>query len=113
MKLPYKISLSLLCIYLFVPLYLFLRNLPITAGSLSDAYFMIALIFLMIGAFIAILSSGFFDFFQKNMKHYFRRKKASTTDYVKASDIFAKQPIYWIGTGVILLVSSFLLLIII
>ncbi|WP_443081335.1 DUF3899 domain-containing protein [Vagococcus sp.] len=70
---------------------------------------MLALFFLIIGGFILVLSSGFFDLFQKNMKHLFHlRRNDEPKEYVPLSNIFKKKPIYWFFVGgIFLLISIF------
>ncbi len=73
---------------------------------------MVALFFFMITAFIGVFVSGFFDNFQKNMKDTLRlRKNTEPKDYVKTSEIFSKQPVYWLSVAVSLLLISLLLLV--
>ncbi len=49
-------------------LYLLISKEPITTSSLSDTFFIVSLFFLIIGIALWIISSGFFDNFQRSMK---------------------------------------------
>ncbi|MGO3837566.1 MAG: DUF3899 domain-containing protein [Vagococcus sp.] len=71
---------------------------------------MLSLVFLIIGLSILVLSSGFFDLFQKNMKRLIiLRRKNEPKDYIPLSNIFNKKPIYWLVTGTVLLLLSLVL----
>lgn len=56
-------------------LYLLISKEPITTSSLSDTFFIVSLFFLIIGIALWIISSGFFDNFQRSMKNAFRFKR--------------------------------------
>src|SRR5699024_11703253 len=74
---------------------------------LTDAFFMIGLFFIMIGALLAVFLSGFFDFFQQNMHNFFNRKKKQTSEeFIPLSQTITKQPIYWFEIGGIFLLLS-------
>lgn len=76
---------------------------------ISDHSFLIGLLFLIIGTTILVLSSGFFDLFQKNMKQLIRlRRNNEPKDFVPLSHIFQKHPTYWFIVGITLVVISFL-----
>lgn len=51
-------------------LYLLISKEPITTSSLSDTFFIVSLFFLIIGIALWIMSSGFFDNFQRSMKKW-------------------------------------------
>ena len=105
-----KIGVSLGGLVIFIPLFTLLTKKELTLVSLSDNFFMFSLVFIIIGAGIAILSSGFFDFFQKNMKNLIQaRKKNEPKEYIPLSEIFQKKPIYWLSIGGLSLLISFLL----
>lgn len=105
-----KIILSIGSSFLLIPLLTFSLNHELTSKNLSDNFFMLSLVFLIIGGFILVLSSGFFDLFQKNMKHLFNlRKNETPKEYVTLSDIFKKKPIYWFSVGLTMLLISIIL----
>ncbi|MBO0475918.1 DUF3899 domain-containing protein [Vagococcus sp. DIV0080] len=105
-----KICISLGVLILGVPLFNLIIQQEVTLRNLSDSFFMVSLVFIVIGAGISILSSGFFDFFQKNMKQLIqRRRKNEPKDYIPFSQIFKKKPTYWLVVGGTLLVLSFVL----
>ncbi len=109
MKNKKKIVLSIISLALIIPLVTLITKKEITTTYLSDNFFMVALFFIIIGVAILVLSSGFFDFFQKNMKQLmWRRKKNEPKDYVPLSQVFEKKPIYWLSVGGTLLIISLL-----
>lgn len=111
MKQPLKISLTIICSLALIPGLLILRNQSITTTALSNGYFLLSLVFLIIGAGILVLSSGFFDLFQKQMKQAnFLRRKNQPKEFIPYSQIFEKKPIYWLTVGGFLLILSILLL---
>lgn len=108
-----KIGLSLAVIIAGTPLLTFIVKKELTLTQVSDNFFMVSLLFLIIGVFILVLSSGFFDFFQKNMKHLIQlRRSNEPKEYIPLSEIFKKKPVYWLATGGILLIISIILTII-
>ena len=105
-----KIGISLAVLILGIPLLTFMIKKEVTTIFLSDNFFMFSLVFLIIGVFILVLSSGFFDFFQKNMKEFIQlRRKNEPKEYIPLSQIFEKKPLYWLITGGVLLVISIVL----
>ena len=110
MSLIKKIIFTLLACVIAVPLYLVLFQKSITYLSLSNSFFMLGLLFLMVAAFISILLSGFFDTFQRSMKETFAKRRNHTPqDYVKFSNIFTKKPIYWLVCAISLILLSLVL----
>lgn len=73
--------------------------------SLSNHLFLFTLFFLIVGGFLGVFRSGFFDNFQRS----FKRKKKDT-DYMKLSDIGRSSFRFWIEPAVILLLFSLLTL---
>lgn len=107
MTLLKKIGVSLIVLLAGIPLMTFLFNKELTTTNLSDNFFLVSLFFIIIGVGISILSSGFFDFFQKNMKNLIQlRKNNEPKEYIPLSKIFTKQPIYWLAVGGTLLLIS-------
>ncbi len=105
-----KIVTNLLGLIIIIPLITWITKKEITLAYLSDNFFMFALFFLIIGGFILVLSSGFFDLFQKNMKHLvYLRKNSEPKEYIPLSNIFNKKPIYWFAVGLLLLATSIFL----
>ncbi|MTD37531.1 DUF3899 domain-containing protein [Erwinia sp. CPCC 100877] len=85
-----------------------LSKQSLTIRSLSDTFFIVSLFFLIIGIAMWIMSSGFFDNFQRFMKNYFRfRKKNELKEFVPFSEIGKAHQLYWLETGGILLIVSF------
>lgn len=83
--------------------YLFLKH-SLTIRALSDTYFIVSLFFLIIGIALWIMSSGFFDNFQRSMKTHFRlKKKKEQEEYIPFSVIGKEHRFYWLLTGSILL----------
>lgn len=110
MTLTKKLGISLGALVTIIPLFTFLTNKKMTLTSLSDNFFLSSLFFLIIGGFILVLSSGFFDFFQKNMKHLIQlRRNNEPKEYIPLSEIFKKKPIYWLVVGGTLLLISTIL----
>lgn len=110
MSLIKKISLTLLAIFIATPIYLAIFKHSLTLLSLSNSFFMLGLLFLMVAAFIGILLSGFFDLFQKNMKETFaKRRNQKKHDYVKFSAVFSKKPTYWLACAGVLITLSLIL----
>ena len=78
-------------------------------AALSDALFLWALFFLIIGGFLWVFASGFFDHFQYSMKKAFSKNKA---DYLKLSQVGKQSYAFWLWPGVFLLFLSLLFLMI-
>lgn len=109
LKIEKKAFFSVLIFAALTLLYLQFIKKSLTLVHLSDSFFMIGLFFLAIGVFFAILSSGFFDFFQKNMKTMlFRKKKNEPKDFIPWSQLAKKRPIYWFEVGGIFLAFAIL-----
>lgn len=102
-----KIAISIISLSLIIPLVTLLSKKEITTTYLSDNFFLVSLFFIIIGVTILVLSSGFFDFFQKNMKQLMlRRKSNEPKEYIPLSQIFEKKPVYWLSVGGTLLLIS-------
>lgn len=86
-------------------LVLFLRH-DLTFTSLSDSLFMFALFFLIIGGFLKVFASGFFDTFQRSFK------KRTDTDFLKLSEVGRTSYRFWLEPAVLLLLLSLLFLLI-
>ena len=85
-------------------LYLLISKEPITTSSLSDTFFIVSLFFLIIGIALWIMSSGFFDNFQRSMKNAFRfKKKNEPKEFIPLSVIGDAHRSFWLKTGGILL----------
>ena len=109
-----KTAICLVGLFFIIPAITWLTKKEITLKYLSDNFFMFALFFLIVGGFILVLSSGFFDLFQKNMKHLIQlRKNNEPKEYVPFSQIFKKKPVFWFIIGVSLLVTSIILALIV
>ena len=88
-------------------LYLLISKEPITTSSLSDTFFIGSLFFLIIGIALWIMSSGFFDNFQRSMKNAFRfKKKNEPKEFIPLSVIGDAHRSFWLKTGGILLILS-------
>lgn len=110
MNLTKKIIISLGFLIIGIPLITLVTSNTITTAIFSNNFFMFSLLFFIIGTSIAVLSSGFFDFFQKNMKNLIQqRRKNEPKGYIPLSEIFKKKPIYWFVIGGTLLIISFIL----
>lgn len=81
-------------------LYLLISKEPITTSSLSDTFFIVSLFFLIIGIALWIISSGFFDNFQRSMKNAFRfKKKNEPKEFIPLSVIGDAHRSFWLKTG--------------
>lgn len=101
---PFIISFAII---LFVLGWLtFSHNL--TWIAISDGLFLAGLPFLIIGCFLWVFSSGFFDTFQASMHQAFRRKKATETDFMPLSEVGQKAYLFWLMMAGILLLGSVL-----
>ena len=88
-------------------LYLLISKEPITTSSLSDTFFIVSLFFLIIGIALWIMSSDFFDNFQRSMKNAFRfKKKNEPKEFIPLSVIGDAHRSFWLKTGGILLILS-------
>lgn len=106
MKTEKKAALTIVGIHLFLLLIKLIFNRTISVTAYGDTCFMIALFFLMIGALFSILGSGFFDFFQKNMKRQlFHKKNMKKANFIPLSQVAPRRLTYWFE------VASFFLLI--
>lgn len=111
MNLAKKIIISLGILIIGIPLITLVTNSSLNTTILSNNFFMFSLFFIIVGTSIAILSSGSFDFFQKNMKNLIQqRRKNEPKEYIPLSEIFKKKPIYWFIIGGTLLIISLILL---
>ena len=82
-------------------LYLLISKEPITTS------FIVSLFFLIIGIALWIMSSGFFDNFQRSMKNAFRfKKKNEPKEFIPLSVIGDAHRSFWLKTGGILLILS-------
>ena len=110
MNLTKKIVISLGSLIVGIPLVTLITKNTLSTVNLSNNFFMFSLLFIIIGTVIAVLSSGFFDFFQKNMKNLIQqRRKNEPKEYIPLSEIFKKKPIYWFSVGGTLLIISIIL----
>ncbi|MGO2082529.1 DUF3899 domain-containing protein [Vagococcus sp.] len=111
MKQLTKIGITLILALIAIPSFFLINQKEMTWTNFSNGYFLLALAFLIIGIGILVLSSGFFDLFQKQMKQLsFLRRKNQPKEYIPLSQVFEKKPIYWLVVGGTLLVISLLLL---
>lgn len=86
--------------------YLLLKH-SLTSLALTDTYFIVSLFFLIIGIALWIMSSGFFDTFQRSMKMHFRlKKKKEQEEYIPFSVIGKEHRFYWLLTGSMLLILA-------
>lgn len=72
----------------------------------ANLLFLCCLFFLIIGIFLWVCSSGFFDTFQRSMKKAVHR---DTTAYVKLSEVGRSFP-FWLAPAGILLLASLIAL---
>ncbi|MGK0551012.1 DUF3899 domain-containing protein [Enterococcus faecalis] len=93
-------------------LYLLLGKKELSIVTLSDTFFLVALFFLIIGIALWIMSSGFFDNFQRFMKQSLRfKRKNDPKEFVPLSTIGKDHSRFWLETGGILLIPSLVFLI--
>lgn len=87
--------------------YLLFVKQSLTIRSVSDTFFIVSLFFLIIGIAFWIMSSGFFDNFQRFMKiHFHFRKKNEPKEFIPFSEIGKAHQLYWLETGGILLMVA-------
>ena len=90
-----------------IALYLFFVKQSFTFQTLSDTFFIVSLFFLIVGIALWIMSSGFFDTFQRTMKNAFRfRKKNDPQEFTPLSIIGKDHRLFWLETGGILLIIA-------
>ena len=65
--------IALICTLISISWLFFKKEL--TLSTISDALFLWALFFLIIGGFLWVFASGFFDHFQYSMKKAFSKNK--------------------------------------
>ncbi|MGX4685712.1 DUF3899 domain-containing protein [Vagococcus sp. JNUCC 83] len=107
-----KTIITLFSCYIVVPVFYLITGQSLTKITLSNGYFLLSLFFLIIAGIIFVLSSGFFDRFQEHMHQLIhRRRNREKEDCTPFSTTFSFSPIYWLTVGLILLVSSVLLII--
>lgn len=88
-------------------IYLFIKN-TLTIRSIMDTFFLASLFFLIIGVTFWVMSSEFFDNFQRFMKMHVRfRKKNEPKEFTPFSEIGQAHQLFWLETGGILLIVTF------
>ncbi len=88
-------------------IYLLTTEHMITFLRLTNTFFMTALFFLIIGVAFWIMSSGFFDNFQRIVKETFRlKKKEEIKDFIPFSSIGFAYYHFWLEIGGILLIIA-------
>lgn len=86
-------------------LWLFSKN-QLSFLQLADHLFLWSLFFLVIGGFLWVFASGFFDTFQKSMHQALSRKRKQATDYQKLSTVGQGSYAFWLITAGLLLFCS-------
>ena len=99
--------IALICTLISISWLFFKKELSLS--TISDALFLWALFFLIIGGFLWVFAAGFFDHFQYSMKKAFSKNK---TDYLKLSDVGKQSYGFWLWPGIFLLLLSLLFLLI-
>ncbi|EOT30680.1 DUF3899 domain-containing protein [Enterococcus saccharolyticus] len=99
--------ISLACTLFSVVRLLILQKFSFSA--LSDSLFLFTLLFLIVGGFLWVFASGFFDLFQASFK---KRSQKSKTEYLKLSEVGRSSFRFWLEPAGILLVLSLLSLLI-
>jgi hypothetical protein len=93
-------------------LYLLLTKKGLSMVALTDTFFIASLFFLIIGNALWIMSSGFFDNFQRFMKQSLRfRRKNEPKEFIPLSTIGKDHCRFWLETGGILLILSLVFLV--
>lgn len=87
-------------------IWLLLKN-QWSISKFADCLFLWALFFLIIGGFLWVFASGFFDNFQYSMKKAFNKHQQ---DYLKLSVIGDQSYRFWVQPGLFLLFTSFIFL---
>lgn len=81
----------------------------INTRTLSDSFFLAGLFFLIVGVALWIMASGFFDQFQKIMKHFLQLKKShESKTFILFSEIGRAHYAYWLETSGFLLLPAIL-----
>lgn len=94
---------------LFSLLWLFIRK-EFSFASLSDSLFLFTLFFVIIGGFLKVFASGFFDNFQRSFKK--KEKNPTTkTEYMKLSEVGRSSFRFWLEPAVMLFILSLIALI--
>ena len=98
--------------FLFSLLWLVIRK-SFSFASLSDSLFLFTLFFVIIGVFLKVFASGFFDNFQRSFKKREKREKNPTakTEYMKLSEVGRSSFRFWLEPAVMLFILSLVALI--
>ncbi|AYW45734.1 DUF3899 domain-containing protein [Tetragenococcus koreensis] len=102
-KSSWIISLTILLVSLLLTI--IQKDFSLTA--LSDNLFLFTLFFLIVGGFLWVFSSGFFDNFQRSFK---RRNKKTKTAGMKLSEVGRSSFRFWLEPAGILFLLSLLTL---
>ncbi|WP_231474555.1 MULTISPECIES: DUF3899 domain-containing protein [Enterococcus] len=107
-KLRYPLIVSALCVIGSIIIALIKNTLSLS--TMSDYLFMFTLFFLIIGGFLSVFASGFFDFFQHSIRKSVARKEKRDLPYTKFSEVGAKNYRFWLLTTGILFILSLIFL---
>lgn len=92
---------------LLVSILLIIIQKDFSFTALSDNLFLFTLFFLIIGGFLWVFSSGFFDNFQQSFK---KKKKKSQSTGMKLSEVGRSSFRFWLEPAGMLLLLSLLTL---
>ncbi|MHC5373329.1 DUF3899 domain-containing protein [Enterococcus sp. LJL120] len=108
----FRLPLIVSAICLVLSIIIAFTNDQLSWGTVSDYLFMFMLFFLIVGGFLGVFASGFFDFFQHSMRKALARKEKRDLPFKKLSEVGAENYLFWIlTTGILLLCSLFFLLV--
>lgn len=109
-KIRYPLIISTLCVIISIVIALIKNQL--SWATMSDYLFMFMLFFLIVGGFLVVFASGFFDFFQQSMRKAFARKEKRDLPHTKLSEVGAKNYFFWlVTTGILFFYSVIFLLV--
>lgn len=101
-KIPLVISL-LIALLILITIQL---TQQLSLLTISNAFFLVSLPFILIGLLLWVFSSGFFDTFQRSMHHSFDRKRKKPSTFLPLSQVGYQAAPFWLLIGVPLLALS-------
>lgn len=100
----YPIIIALICT--IVSIIIAVTKEKLSFVTLSDYLFLFTLLFVIIGGFLWVMASGFFDFFQQSVRRAVARKEKRDLPYMKFSEVGKGQYPFWLTTAGCLLLGS-------
>ncbi|MFV0560132.1 MAG: DUF3899 domain-containing protein [Enterococcus sp.] len=81
----------------------------LTLLTLSNHFFIVGIPFLIIGGFLWVFSSGFFDHFQRSMHLSLKRNQKKEPSFLPLSSVGASHFSFWLIIAALLIGSSIVL----